>query len=114
MSDSAALAWSWNAKRQPINPNSVADSAIEYLTPKGERKALAGEELEQVPDAPRVLALGRGLHPLRNRPGTDRRKHLREEREVRAVVLERKLKMVAWVVAGPVLRRIRLRLAGGG
>lgn len=37
MSDSAALAWIWNAKRQAINPNNVADSAIEYLTP--ERRA---------------------------------------------------------------------------
>jgi hypothetical protein len=45
MSDSAALAWSWNAKRQAINPNSVADSAIEYLTPKGERKTLAYADL---------------------------------------------------------------------
>lgn len=45
MSDSAALAWIWNAKRQAINPNNVADSAIEYLTPKGERKALAYADL---------------------------------------------------------------------
>ncbi len=45
MSDSAALAWSWNAKRQAINPDSVADSAIEYLTPKGERKTLAYADL---------------------------------------------------------------------
>ncbi|HHB8572287.1 TPA: replication endonuclease [Klebsiella pneumoniae] len=45
MPDSAALAWSWNAKRQAINPNSVADSAIEYLTPKGERKTLAYADL---------------------------------------------------------------------
>ena len=45
MSDSAALAWSWNAKRQAVNPNSVADSAIEYLTPKGERKTLAYADL---------------------------------------------------------------------
>ncbi|MBL2629940.1 replication endonuclease, partial [Klebsiella pneumoniae] len=36
---------SWNAKRQAINPNSVADSAIEYLTPKGERKTLAYADL---------------------------------------------------------------------
>ena len=41
MSDSSAVAWEWNAKRQAINPNHVADPEIEYLTPKGERKMLA-------------------------------------------------------------------------
>ena len=45
MSDSSALAWSWNARRQAINPGDAADSAIEYLTPKGERKTLAYADL---------------------------------------------------------------------
>ncbi|EMQ0911182.1 replication endonuclease [Raoultella ornithinolytica] len=45
MPDSAALAWSWNAKRQAINPSDAADSAIEYLTPKGERRTLAYADL---------------------------------------------------------------------
>ncbi|MEH1181081.1 replication endonuclease [Klebsiella michiganensis] len=48
MSDSAALAWSWNAERQAINPNDVEDPVIEYLTPKGERKALAYSDLVDV------------------------------------------------------------------
>ncbi|MGA1952730.1 replication endonuclease [Klebsiella pneumoniae complex sp. WS2972] len=45
MSDTTALAWSWNAKRQAINPGDAADSAIEYLTPEGERKTLAYADL---------------------------------------------------------------------
>lgn len=45
MSDSAALAWSWNAPLQAINPNDAEDSPIEYLTPKGERKTLAYADL---------------------------------------------------------------------
>lgn len=48
MSDSAALAWRWNAPRQAINPNDTEDSSIEYLTPKGERKALAYGDLVDV------------------------------------------------------------------
>lgn len=48
MSDSAALAWSWNAPLQAINPNAAEDSPIEYLTPKGERKALAYSDLVDV------------------------------------------------------------------
>lgn len=39
------LAWAWNTKRQAINPHKVESSAIEYLTPKGERKALAYADL---------------------------------------------------------------------
>lgn len=38
-----ALAWGWNAKRQAINPNETESAAFEYLTPKGERRALAYE-----------------------------------------------------------------------
>lgn len=45
MSDSTALAWSWNARRQAINPGDIVDSAIEYLTPKGERRTLAYADL---------------------------------------------------------------------
>lgn len=45
MSESSAVAWEWNAKRQAINPNHVADPEIEYLTPKGERKMLAYGDL---------------------------------------------------------------------
>lgn len=45
MSDSPAVAWEWNAKRQAINPNHAADPEIEYLTPKGERKTLAYGDL---------------------------------------------------------------------
>lgn len=53
MSDLAALAWEWNTKRQAINPNKADDSAIEYLTPKGERKALAyGDLVDAVYRAP--------------------------------------------------------------
>lgn len=48
MSDSAALAWSWNAERRAVNPNDVEDPVIEYLTPKGERKALAYSDLVDV------------------------------------------------------------------
>lgn len=39
------LAWAWNTKRQAINPHEAESSAIEYLTPKGERKALAYADL---------------------------------------------------------------------
>ena len=53
MSDLTALAWEWNARRQAINPNKADDSAIEYLTPKGERKALAyGDLVDAVYHAP--------------------------------------------------------------
>ncbi len=45
MSDSSAVAWEWNVKRQAINPNHAADPEIEYLTPKGERKTLAYGDL---------------------------------------------------------------------
>ncbi|HDU5924503.1 TPA: replication endonuclease [Klebsiella aerogenes] len=45
MSDASSIAWAWNAKRQAINPNHVADPEIEYLTPKGERKTLAYGDL---------------------------------------------------------------------
>lgn len=48
MSDSTALAWSWNAERQAVNPNDAEDPVIEYLTPKGERKALAYSDLVDV------------------------------------------------------------------
>ena len=53
MSNLTALAWEWNARRQAINPNKDDDSAIEYLTPKGERKALAyGDLVDAVYRAP--------------------------------------------------------------
>lgn len=45
MSDSISLAWEWNAKRQAINPHDTVDAAIEYLTPKGERRSLAYADL---------------------------------------------------------------------
>ncbi|HEF4885968.1 TPA: replication endonuclease [Klebsiella oxytoca] len=48
MSDASSIAWAWNAKRQAINPNDVEDPVIEYLTPKGERKALAYSDLVDV------------------------------------------------------------------
>lgn len=48
MSDSADLAWSWNAPLQAINPNDAEDSPIEYLTPKGERKTLAYADLVDI------------------------------------------------------------------
>ncbi|HHT2357935.1 TPA: replication endonuclease [Klebsiella pneumoniae] len=48
MSDASSRAWAWNAKRQAINPNDVEDPVIEYLTPKGERKALAYSDLVDV------------------------------------------------------------------
>ncbi|EOF9222419.1 replication endonuclease [Klebsiella pneumoniae] len=48
MPDSKVLAWSWNAERKAINPNDVEDPVIEYLTPKGERKALAYSDLVDV------------------------------------------------------------------
>ncbi|HEC2615817.1 TPA: replication endonuclease [Raoultella ornithinolytica] len=48
MSDSAALAWRWNAPRQAINPNDAKDSPIEYLTPKGERQVLSYSDLVDV------------------------------------------------------------------
>lgn len=42
------IAYSWNAERQAINPNDAEDPVIEYLTPKGERKALAYSDLVDV------------------------------------------------------------------
>lgn len=48
MSSASSMAWSWNAPRQAINPNDAEDSPIEYLTPKGERKALAYGDLVDV------------------------------------------------------------------
>lgn len=48
MSDASSIAWAWNAKRQAIKPNDVEDPVIEYLTPKGERKALAYSDLVDV------------------------------------------------------------------
>ncbi|MEG0098721.1 MAG: replication endonuclease [Citrobacter sp.] len=53
MSDSIPLTWEWNAKRQAVNPSRVEESAIEYITPKGERKALAyGDLVDAVYRAP--------------------------------------------------------------
>lgn len=53
MSDLTALAWEWNTKRQAINPHKSESSAIEYLTPKGERRALAyGDLVDTVYRAP--------------------------------------------------------------
>ncbi|MEX5389076.1 replication endonuclease [Enterobacter cloacae] len=53
MSDLTALAWEWNTKRQAINPHKIESSAIEYLTPKGERRALAyGDLVDMVYRAP--------------------------------------------------------------
>ncbi len=53
MSDSIPLTWEWNAKRQAVNPSLVEESAIEYITPKGERKALAyGDLVDAVYRAP--------------------------------------------------------------
>lgn len=57
------LAWSWSAPRQAINPNDSEESSIEYLTPKGERKALAYSDLFDV-----VYRV-----PLRPRDGEARR-----------------------------------------
>lgn len=48
MPDSTVLAWRWNASRKSINPHDAADPGIEYLTPKGERKALAYSDLVDV------------------------------------------------------------------
>lgn len=63
MPDSTVLAWSWNAPRRAINPSNAEESAIEYLTPKGERKALAYSDLVDV-----VYRV-----PLRPRDGEARR-----------------------------------------
>lgn len=57
------LAWSWSAPRQAINPNDSEESSIDYLTPKGERKALAYSDLVDV-----VYRV-----PLRPRDGEARR-----------------------------------------
>ncbi|MBD0761297.1 replication endonuclease [Klebsiella variicola] len=70
MSDSSAVAWEWNAKRQAINPNHVADPEIEYLTPKGERKMLAYGDL--------VDAVYR--YPMRPREGEAREAFDRKDR----------------------------------
>lgn len=48
MSDYSSLIWEWNAKRKAINPNDTEDGSIEYLTPEGERKALAYGDLVDV------------------------------------------------------------------
>ncbi|ALQ83035.1 replication endonuclease [Klebsiella pneumoniae] len=63
MPDSTVLAWSWNAPRRAINPSDAEEPAIEYLTPKGERKALAYSDLVDV-----VYRV-----PLRHRDGEARR-----------------------------------------
>ncbi|HDT5144270.1 replication endonuclease [Klebsiella sp. GB_Kp059] len=63
MPDSTVLAWSWNAPRRAINPSDAEEPAIEYLTPKGERKALAYSDLVDV-----VYRV-----PLRPRDGEARR-----------------------------------------
>lgn len=78
MSDSSAVAWEWNAKRQAINPNHVADPEIEYLTPKGERKTLAYGDL--------VDAVYR--HPMRPREGEAREAF---DRKGRASYLRRRV-----------------------
>ncbi|RPH26006.1 replication endonuclease [Citrobacter youngae] len=53
MPDSSAVAWEWNAKRQAINPHETESAAFEYLTPKGERRALAyGDLVDAVYRAP--------------------------------------------------------------
>ncbi|KJF76417.1 replication protein, partial [Raoultella planticola] len=69
MPDSAVLAWSWNAKRQAINPSDAADSAIEYLTPKGERRTLAYADLVdtvyRAPMRPREGAAAGSVRPQR-------------------------------------------------
>ncbi|EOA0094777.1 TPA: replication endonuclease [Klebsiella aerogenes] len=70
MSDSPAVAWEWNAKRQAINPNHAADHEIEYLTPKGERKTLAYGDL--------VDAVYR--YPMRPREGEAREAFDRKDR----------------------------------
>ncbi|HHG9277213.1 replication endonuclease [Klebsiella oxytoca] len=63
MPDSTVQAWSWNAPRRAINPSDAEEPAIEYLTPKGERKALAYSDLVDV-----VYRV-----PLRPRDGEARR-----------------------------------------
>lgn len=78
MSDSSAVAWEWNAKRQAINPNHVVDSEIEYLTPKGERKTLAYGDL--------VDAVYR--YPMRPREGEAREAF---DRKGRASYLRRRV-----------------------
>ncbi|HBX9198436.1 TPA: replication endonuclease [Klebsiella pneumoniae subsp. pneumoniae] len=78
MSESSAVAWEWNAKRQAINPNHVADPEIEYLTPKGERKTLAYGDL--------VDAVYR--HPMRPREGEAREAF---DRKGRASYLRRRV-----------------------
>ncbi|HGW3728899.1 TPA: replication endonuclease [Citrobacter freundii] len=53
MLELTALAWEWNTKRQAINPHKTESSAIEYLTPKGERRTLAyGDLVDTVYRAP--------------------------------------------------------------
>ncbi|WP_431000740.1 replication endonuclease [Klebsiella pneumoniae] len=63
MPDSTVLAWSWNAPRRAINPSDAEEPAIEYLTPKGEGKALGYSDLVDV-----VYRV-----PLRPRDGEARR-----------------------------------------
>ncbi|MCL9943731.1 replication endonuclease [Klebsiella aerogenes] len=78
MSDASSIAWAWNAKRQAINPNHVADPEIEYLTPKGERKTLAYGDL--------VDAVYR--YPMRPREGEARETF---DRKGRASYLRRRV-----------------------
>jgi hypothetical protein len=42
----------WNTKRQAINPHKTESSAIEYLTPKGERALAYGDLVDTVYRAP--------------------------------------------------------------
>lgn len=78
MSEAAVLAWAWNAKRQAINPNQPESTAIEYLTPDGERRALAYADL--------VDTVYR--EPMRPREGVARETF---DRKRRATYLRRRL-----------------------
>ncbi|KOQ95166.1 replication endonuclease [Pluralibacter gergoviae] len=78
MSEAAVLAWAWNAKRQAINPNQSESTAIEYLTPDGERRALAYADL--------VDTVYRA--PMRPREGAARETF---DRKRRATYLRRRL-----------------------
>jgi hypothetical protein len=91
MPDSTVLAWSWNAPRRAINPSDAEEPAIEYLTPKGERKALAYSDLVDV-----VYRV-----PLRPRDGEARRafdrarlaRHLRRRVQALPVFIRKRFSM---------------------
>ena len=91
MPDSTALAWSWNAQRRAINPSNAEESAIEYLTPKGERKALANSDIVDV--VYRVTLRPRDGDALRAVDRTRLARHLRRRVQALPAFIRKRFSM---------------------